>query len=183
MHELTAERIARPETVGDIVAYVSVGNSLIDLCEIWGVVYAVVSNWMRAEHKEEYESALLTRGEYIDVKILDEVRKIALADIRSAFDDEGALKDVKEWSAEFSASVSSLESHDILCKDGSPQGKIKKIKFWDKLKALELLGKNRRLFRDDTIPPININLFQKNTSPELTAEKRIEMIEESLRGQ
>lgn len=87
-------------------------------------------------------------------KILDEMARIAFADIRKAFDDKGNLKPPSAWDEDFAAAVSNYSD-----------GKVTNIKLHDKLSALEALAKRTRAFPD--IPqgndgekgPVTVNFF------------------------
>ena len=182
--ERTANKLADPTLCADVCAYVSVGNSLIDLCNIWQVTYWVVSTHMYKHHKNEYEAALNTRGEWIDMRILDEIKSIGLVDIASAYDENGRLMDPKEWPESFKRSVSAVESEEQRDKLGNVTGYTKRIKMWDKLKALELLGRNRKLFKEDARQGVNVvQIFQNLGDGALPVEQRINLIESALRNQ
>lgn len=187
--ERTARKLEDPALISDVVSYVSVGNSLIDLCEIWQVTYYVVSNHLYKHHKDEYEAAIITRGEWMDSRILDEIKSIGLADIRTAYDDQGKLKDPKDWPAELARVVSAVETMEEYSGKGDGRqliGYTKRLKLWDKLKALELLGRNRRLFKDDAPRPVLFQIFQnigQDKTSHLPVEERIALIETALRGQ
>lgn len=180
----TDEKLKDPALVSDVCAYVSVGNSLIDLCNIWQVTYWVVSNYLYKHHKDEYEAALCTRGEWIDMRILDEIKSIGLFDIRKLYDENSNLLESDKWPDEISRAVANIEVNEEYDKDGVYIGRTKKIKMWDKLKALELLGKNRKLFVEEPRQASNnILIFQNLTEPAISAVERINLIESALRNQ
>ena len=179
----TNDKLKDPALIADVCAYVSVGNSLIDLCNIWQVTYWVVSNHLYKHHKDEYEAALCTRGEWVDMRILDEIKSIGLVDIRKAYDDEGNLLEAHQWPDELSRSIAAVEVHEEYQK-GVFVGRTKRLKMWDKLKALELLGKNRKLFIEESKGNTNVvQIFQNLTDPMISAVERINLIESALRNQ
>lgn len=184
--ERTLTKLEDPTIIADVCAYVSCGNSLIDLCTIWEVTYFVVSAWLYKHHKEAYEAAICTRSEWMVTRVLDEIKSIALVDIRQAYDDNGKLKDPKDWPDVLARCISSVESKEIEF-DGEVIGQTKKIKLIDKLKALELLGKNLKLFGDDKkVGDTKILVFQHLSDEklaEIPVEERIAQIESTLRGQ
>ena len=180
----TLKKLEDPTLCADVCAYVSVGNSLIDLCNIWQVTYWTVSNYMYKHHKDEYESAMKTRGEWIDMRILDEIKSIGLVDIRLAYDENGRLKDPREWPDALARAISAVESEDIIQKGAGLVGYTKRIKMWDKLKALELLGRNRGLFKEDnTQGRALVQIFQNLGGEATPVEERINLIESALRNQ
>lgn len=81
-------------------------------------------------------------------KILQELLLIARSDISKAFNKDGSLKPVHEIPEEVRRAISGVEVLENYV--GGKGGKIRthKVKFWDKVAALGLLGKNLRLFVD-----------------------------------
>ena len=171
----TLDKLNDASLVADVCAYVSCGNSLIDLCNIWQVTYHVVSLWLFKNHCDEYQAALKTRGEWIDQRVLDEIKSIGLVDIRQAYGDDGRLLDPKDWPDSLARAVAATES--------DPAGGITRIKMWDKLKALELLGRNRLLFAEDRPAGAVVQIFQHLGAETITVEERIGLIESALRNQ
>lgn len=80
-------------------------------------------------------------------KIIEELSKVALADIREIFDEQGNIINPKLMSDTLAASIASIELYQS-GKAGTAAGgpahfpaKVKNLRRWDKMKALELLGR------------------------------------------
>lgn len=83
--------------------------------------------------------------------ILRELLFIARADLAQAYTKEGKLKsihDIPEETRRAMAGVKVYEEFDGFGKDRFQCGETIEVKFWDKPKALELLGKHLKLFTD-----------------------------------
>lgn len=75
-------------------------------------------------------------------KILQEINRIAIQDPRKAFDKYCNLLPVHQWPDEMAACISSIEVVELKDKEGNVYGELKKVKFWDKVKALDLAMKH-----------------------------------------
>jgi phage terminase small subunit len=82
-------------------------------------------------------------------RILAELARIAFGDVRALYDEDGTLKPVHEWPDEVAAAVSGLEVEDPVVRQGQVvRGGVRKVKRWDKTRALEMLAKHRGLLKD-----------------------------------
>jgi len=106
-------------------------------------------------------------------EVLRELKKLGLSDLRELFDENNCLKDMKDWPAEVAACVSSVEVLEefqplygggYACQNCNRTmqremiGFTKKVKFWDKPKSLELLGKHKNLFTDKIEANVKVTL-------------------------
>lgn len=148
-------KLAEPDLLEVICDNVACGGSVVDLCATWDVHYHKIVQWVYDKNfpgrKDAYEAALTSRLEWTKARICEELKSIGLADIRGAYDDQGNLKDMKDMPAELARVIAGVDvNEEFQTVDGQPEkiGTTKKIKLWDKLRALELLGKNLSMFRD-----------------------------------
>lgn len=129
------------------------GGTLIDLCREWNISFGFVSNWLHScpKRSERYRQALNDRGEWATERMLQELRRLAFLDIRQAFNADGTLKPINEWSPELGAAIQAIEINELYEDSGNERvwtGFAKKIKLWDKNKSLETLCKTMQLFSE-----------------------------------
>jgi phage terminase small subunit len=85
--------------------------------------------------------------------ILDEIYKVAAFDVRRLYGPDGELLDIPKLDDDTAASVAGVEVNELFEGDGDQKhayGLNKKIKLADKLRALEMLGRHKKLFTDKT---------------------------------
>lgn len=92
----------------------------------------------------------LARAGLTAARVLDEISRLAFADIRRVFDAQGDLKPVHALTDEDAAPIASVEVviKNAAAGDGHTDT-IHKIRYWDKLKALELAGKHLGIFEEN----------------------------------
>jgi len=102
----------------------------------------------------------------IDLKadfVVKEILKLATFDIQDIFDKGGNLKAVEDMPENVRKAVASIEIFEEFEGQGKKRKSIgftKKIKFWPKDKALEMLGKYLKMFGDVNILPGGTLIFQ-----------------------
>lgn len=94
-------------------------------------------------------------------RVIRELSLIAFGDIRKLYHSDGSLKKIGELEPETAAALSGVDVSTISKTDGDGSDfdvTIKKVKRWDKVKALELLAKHYGLIRDDKNITVNVTL-------------------------
>lgn len=163
--ERTRRKLADADVLDDICASIANGGSLTELCAIWQVRYSDVILWIHDQaadpgRKIAYEDAMKARGEWMIQTLLNELRMIGTVDIRRAYDEKGALLPIKDIPEDVARVITGIEAKEIwerVDDDNAPSGtrmektgELVKVKFLDKIKAIELLGKNLEIWVDRT---------------------------------
>lgn len=83
--------------------------------------------------------------------ILIEMGRLAKADIRDFYDENGNLRPIHEIPEDARRAISGVDVEELFAGRGDDRdhiGRSKKIRLWDKTKALEMLGKYHKLLTD-----------------------------------
>lgn len=147
--------LADPGLMDTIVDHIANGGTLITLVEVWDVQYGKIINWINDDKDREkrYRKALNARAEWGEERILKELRDLGFVDLAQAYDDKGKLKLPHEMPPEIRRALAGIDvTEEFITVDGKQEvvGTTKKIKTYDKLRAIELLGKTQRMFVDRT---------------------------------
>lgn len=108
---------------------------------------------------EKKKAKLLKAISEDQYRTMRELCRVAHLDIRKLYDEIGQLKPVSEWDEESAAAVSGVETvrrkSDEFDDDGKPiYETVLKVRTYDKVKALELIGRHQSLFNDTlTVKP------------------------------
>lgn len=129
--------------------------------QLWGEARASlgispnsVRKWLRQERIQKVRALLEEIAvDDLDIsnrRILSEYARIAFADIRALFDDEGRLLDPSEWSDEIAAAVDGVDTQERQLKDehGNRINEwelVRKVRTHNKLAALEFLATFKKL--------------------------------------
>lgn len=107
------------------------------------------------EIKEYLDALILERSERTKItadRVIKEIGRIAFADIREFFNDDGEIKKPKEFTDDAAAVVAQLDTDEIFeYLDGrrTQIGNTKKIKLHSKVVALDMLAKHLGLYEKD----------------------------------
>lgn len=104
----------------------------------------------------ERKARLLIQGDELLLKIQEQ----AIADPRRLFNPEtGEVLPVDQWPDDLAGAIASFECREVRHPfTGEITGYVKKVKFWDKPKSQEMLGKNQKLFGDDGGNKVNVTV-------------------------
>lgn len=110
----------------------------------------------------EAQAKRAERTEITQDRVLSELAKIGFSDLRKVVTTHGSLIDVQDWDDDTAGAIASVEvvkrpsgEYD---EDNKPiLDHVAKIKTWDKLSALEKLGKHLGMFSGDA-PQVTVNV-------------------------
>lgn len=77
-------------------------------------------------------------------RVLRPLAEIAETDILGAFNEDGTFKQLKDIPAHLRRAIASIEVEEMF----GVKGRVVKLKLWPKVQALDLLGKNQKLWTD-----------------------------------
>lgn len=101
------------------------------------------------------KAAYAANASTMKARIVRELARIAFSDARLLYRVDGSLKAPHEWDDDTAAVIAGVEVFEEFegrGKDRQQIGFTKKVKRWDKPKALELLGKHHAMFTDKVAP-------------------------------
>lgn len=94
---------------------------------------------------------LSARTQVTAERVIQELARLAFVDPRAIFNPDGSMKPVTDWDEDTARALSGCEVTEEFAGRGEEResvGFTKKVKFWDKKGALELLGKHLALFTE-----------------------------------
>ncbi|HAE67583.1 MAG TPA: terminase small subunit [Sphingobacterium sp.] len=108
-------------------------------------------------------------------RVLNEYAKIAFSDVRNILTTDGGLKDAFEWDDETAGAVASIKSFEVTSPEGEKLGTNREIKMYDKLRALDSIGKHPGFFETDNKQKqsqIDVNVLSDDTINALLKAKK-----------
>lgn len=137
----------------EIFSHVANGGDLISLCSMKDIRYSDFAQWCWRTPAigMMLAKAFEAQREWVRMRVLNELRNIALVDLREAFTESGELKDPKEWPESLARSIASVDTDELFGFDEDTGkrkrvGETKKIKMHGKIEALKLIGQELGLF-------------------------------------
>lgn len=160
--------LGNPATLRALCDHLVEAGTLLEWCRAHDVPYAAVSAWIAAEEhrREKVDAALQLRGEYLSDMVIRNLRMYADLDIARAYGADGRLLPIREMPEDIRRAIREFEVEEGLgaidTADPGPNGGQLKRRRKSKLirtrttsiktitpeKAVELLGKYRKMFTD-----------------------------------
>lgn len=111
-------------------------------------------NLSKPDIQAELTKLMEERAQRVEIDadtVLRELLRLARVDLSAAFNDNGSLKPVRDMPEDVRRAISGVDVFEEFQGRGEDRAMIgytKKLRFWDKTKALELLGRHLKLFSD-----------------------------------
>jgi phage terminase small subunit len=100
--------------------------------------------------KARVDWAIANRVNRIQVRqdeVVRELLRLAMVDTSKAFDADGKLLPIQEWPEDVRRAIASFDVEERSSKEGTVQT-LRKVRFWSKPQALELLSRHLGMLRD-----------------------------------
>jgi hypothetical protein len=135
-----AEIVNDPLFFQNICDYIVGGGTLVEFCAERDISYPATLKWIRMDvtRRQLYERAQDDGDAWQIDKIRRELRDLGDIDLSLMLDEDGKQKPFSQWPHKLQRAVASIKH----TKDGT------EIKFHDKIKALELMGKTAGMFKE-----------------------------------
>lgn len=153
----------------DICAHIARGSNLIDYCEENDLDFAEIEKWLNEapERIGAFQESVNKRKFYHVESMLKQLAAIIECDVSKAYDSQtGDPLPINEWPKGLQQSLATLnEEKKFLGKSGF----FRRVTFktWDKMKAMELMGKYLDMLNDNKDRNINVNVaFELNKARE-----------------
>lgn len=137
----------------------------------------LLANVSLQDYVQQLQSKTSDKLEITREKVIAEYARIAFSDVRAFFGEDGGMKNLSDLTSNEAAAISSIETEELFegfGKDRERIGRTRKVKMWDKTKALESLGKHLGLFEKDN--------EQKRTEQQPFSDQQVEKIIDVLKG-
>lgn len=111
-------------------------------------------NLSKPSVREFIEKLKAKQDERIEIRaddVLREILALATVDVTRAFDDEGNLRPLSEIPEDVRKAIAGVDIEALYSGRGDTReqiGTLRKLKFWDKNKALEMLAKHKELLTE-----------------------------------
>jgi hypothetical protein len=149
----TERLLGDPEFLDKYCAHLANGGDGPTYCLERNVRYSDVLAWVSRDddRKVAVGNAESAGAKWYIASIIKELRNIGMVDIGRAYDSMGRLLPMEQIPKEVRAAIVAVESEELYDGSGDARqmiGYTKRVKFSDKLKALEMLGKHLQMFID-----------------------------------
>lgn len=150
----TAAILSDPEFLGSYCGHLANGGDAPTYCLERKLRYSDVLAWISRDEDRRIAvgNAESAGAKWYIASIIKELRNVGMIDIGRAYDSLGRLLPIDQIPPEVRSAIVAIESEELYNDqpDGVRQliGYTKRVKFSDKLKALEMLGKHLQMFID-----------------------------------
>lgn len=120
-----------------------------------------------AEYLKSKKIKIASKLEITQERTMQEIGRIAFQDARKFFNEDGSLIPIHELDDDAAAAIAGMDIEELFeYEDGVKNkiGNLKKIKRYDKTKALEMLAKHFKIYSDAPDAPLKIVIKRKSVA-------------------
>jgi len=171
------------QNLDSIYDHVCEGGNVVDWSTSRGLPVREVMEWINHDdyRRKFFGEALKWRDEWTKQQLLGTLRDLAFCDISQAYNDDGSVKPFSQWSQAAKRAISEIKVDELWEGRGDEKHQVgitKKLKFVDKIKAIEILMKNLGILVDVVRVDQTLAVSQKDVDAmkELPADKLTDIL-------
>lgn len=146
--ERLQQLLADEEAFDWICARIASGDNLVNFCRELDIPYVAVNEWIQEDddRRKQYKEALDLREAHLREVVIGELKRMLTVDLTQAFNEDGSPKRLQDIPDDVRQCIAGIELSDYPAPDGGRL--IKKLRFWDKNKASELMAKHLKMLTE-----------------------------------
>jgi hypothetical protein len=139
-------KFAEPEFFDELVEEIAEGKTLRELAETHDIKYGQLFQWIHSDEdrKLAFDEAEEARNKNMSDRVLSGVLNVTRVGVKDLLNGDGTPKDVDQLSDDTAGAIAGID----LAYDEEGRVSTRRYKQHDKLRALEMLGRNQRMFTD-----------------------------------
>lgn len=143
----------QPNAIDLICARIVAAGTLVDVCREFNIHYGAVNAWIEEDdsRRKRYAAALEVREKHGKEHVIRELMGLLKVDVTTAFLPNGELKALESMPEDVRRFISGMEVEELYAGSGKDKieiGRVRKIKFYDKMRAIELMAKHLKMLVD-----------------------------------
>jgi phage terminase small subunit len=151
--ERTHDAIGAPDTIDVLCAAIVAGGTLAAWCSERDVIYGAIAAWVETDEtrRKRYRDALDVRDRHHKDIIIEQLRNMITSDVTQAFGVNGAMLPLEQIPPGLRQWIAGMEVEELFEGRGENReriGYLRKIKFHDKTRSIELLMRNLAMLID-----------------------------------
>lgn len=145
-----------------------------------------------SDYIEERKKQIFARLHINQDRVLREYSRIAFSDIRTLYTVDGALKPISELDDDAAAIIAGIETfeekakfNDLEDAENITLGQTKKVKIYDKIKALDSLGEQMGMFTKKVDVTSKGESLNQDNLEKLSTDERLQLfrLKQKMRGE
>jgi phage terminase small subunit len=97
-------------------------------------------------------------------RVVFEISRLAFTSLRGAYNEDGSLKSLHQMDPDTAATISGIDTTEEKQEDGKVITVVRKVRRYDKIRALEMLAKHLGVFDDDEGEGLNVRITRSGGS-------------------
>ncbi len=146
----TEALFADPASLDMLCGRIAAGETLAAISRELDIKFRDLTGWLEgdADRRKRYKAALDVRDQHHKDHVVDEMMNLLKIDITEAFKPDGTLKAIEDMPEGVRKFIAGIENEELFEGKGENRqhvGTLRKVRFWDKVRGMELMAKHLKM--------------------------------------